>query len=69
MGKVLFSLAFATALLACASAEASTFVCGAVGLRDRAWARSPNVAAAKLAALNRCARHGDICVPTYCMPR
>jgi hypothetical protein len=34
MGKSFFSLAFATALLALASSEASAFVCQAVGVRS-----------------------------------
>jgi hypothetical protein len=45
MGKTLFSLTFATALLALASSEASafvysSFVCQAVGARSVGWGRS-----------------------------
>ena len=68
MGKVLFSLAFATALIALASSEASAFVCQAVGVRSVAWGRSYFVADAKLMALSRCARRSGICSITYCVP-
>ena len=70
MGKIFFSLAFATALLALASSEASafTFVCEAVGVRSRAWGRSFYVVEAKLAALHRCARRSGICTISYCVP-
>jgi hypothetical protein len=70
MGKFLFSLAFATALLALASSEASAFafVCQAVGVRSRAWGRSFYVVEAKLMALNRCARRSGICTISYCVP-
>jgi hypothetical protein len=68
MGKFLFSLAFATALLAVASSEASAFVCQAVGVRSRAWGRSFYVVEAKLTALNRCARRSGICTISYCRP-
>ena len=48
MGKVLFSLAFATALLAVASSEASAnFVCQAVGARSVGYGRAYFVADAK----------------------
>jgi hypothetical protein len=67
MGKILFSLAFATALLALASSEASAFVCQAVGVRSVAWGRSYFVADAKLMALSRCARRNGICT-IYCVP-
>ena len=70
MGKSFFSLAFATALLALASSEASAFafVCQAVGVRSRAWGRSFYVVEAKLAALHRCARRSGICTISYCVP-
>ena len=68
MGKILFSLAFVTALLALASSEASAFVCKAVGLRSRAWGRSFYVVEAKLTALSRCARRSGICTISYCVP-
>ena len=68
MGKILFSLAFATALVALASSEASAFVCQAVGVRSVAWGRSYFVADAKLMALSRCARRSGICSITYCVP-
>jgi hypothetical protein len=68
MGKILFSLAFATALLALASSEASAFVCQAVGVRSVAWGRSYFVADAKLMALSRCARRSGICSISYCVP-
>jgi len=68
MGKVLFSLAFATALIALASSEASAFVCQAVGVRSVAWGRSYFVADAKLMALSRCARRSRICTISYCVP-
>ena len=68
MGKILFSLAFATALVALASSEASAFVCQAVGVRSVAWGRSYFVADAKLMALSRCARRSGICAISYCVP-
>jgi hypothetical protein len=68
MSKTLFSLAFATALLALASSEASAFVCKAVGLRSRAWGRSYFVVEAKLTALNRCQRRSIVCTISYCRP-
>ena len=70
MGKFLFSLAFATALLALAASEASAFafVCQAVGVRSVAWGRSFFVADAKLIALSRCARRSGICTISYCVP-
>jgi len=68
MGKIIFSLAFATALVALASSEASAFVCQAVGVRSRAWGRSFYVVEAKLIALNRCARRSGICTISYCHP-
>jgi hypothetical protein len=73
MGKILFSLTFATVLLALASSEASAFVyssfaCQAVGVRSVAWGRSFFVADAKLIALSRCARHSGICTISYCVP-
>jgi hypothetical protein len=68
MGKILFSLAFAIALLALASSEASAFVCQAVGVRSVAWGRSYFVADAKLMALSRCARRSGICSISYCVP-
>ena len=68
MGKILFSLAFATALVALASSEASAFVCQAVGVRSVAWGRSYFVADAKLMALSRCAPRSGICTISYCVP-
>jgi hypothetical protein len=68
MSRTLFSLAFAAALLALASSEASAFVCKAVGLRSRAWGRSYSVVEAKLTALNRCQRRSGICTIAYCRP-
>jgi hypothetical protein len=71
MGKTLFSLAFAAALLAFASSEASAFVfvCEAVGVRSHAWGRSFYVVEAKLTALRRCARRsGLLCTIAYCRP-
>ena len=68
MGKILLSLAFATALVALASSEASAFVCQAVGVRSVAWGRSYFVADAKLMALSRCARRSGICTISYCVP-
>jgi hypothetical protein len=70
MRKILFLLAFATALLALASSEASafTFLCQAVGARSRAWGRSFYVVEAKLTALSRCARRSGICTISYCVP-
>jgi hypothetical protein len=65
MGKILFSLTFATALLALASSEASafvysSFVCQAVGARSVGWGRSFFVGDAKMIALSRCARRSGI---------
>jgi hypothetical protein len=73
MGKTLFSLTFATALLALASSEASafvssSFVCQAVGVRSVGWGRSFFVGDAKLIALSRCARRSGICTVSYCVP-
>jgi hypothetical protein len=68
MAKTLFSLAFATALLALASSEASAFVCQAVGVRSVAWGRSYFAGDAKLIALSRCARRSGICTISYCRP-
>src|SRR5262245_42291242 len=53
MGKILVSLAFATALLALASSEASaflysSFVCQAVGARSVGWGRSFFIGEAKV---------------------
>ena len=53
--KILFSLTFATALLALASSEASafvysSFVCQAVGVRSVDWGRSFFVGDAKMIA-------------------
>jgi hypothetical protein len=66
MGRILFSLTFATALLALASSEAaafvySSFVCQAVGVRSVDWGRSFFVGEAKMIALSRCARRSGIC--------
>jgi hypothetical protein len=73
MGKTLFSLTFATALLALASSEASafvysSFVCQAVGVRSVGWGRSFFVGEAKMIALSRCARRSGICTISYCVP-
>jgi hypothetical protein len=73
MGKILPSLAFATALLALASSEASaflysSFVCQAVGARSVGWGRSFFVGEAKVIALSRCARRSGICTISYCVP-
>ena len=73
LGKILFSLAFATALLALASSEASAFVyssfaCQAVGVRSVAWGRSFFIGEAKVIALSRCARRSGICTISYCVP-
>jgi hypothetical protein len=68
MGKILFSLAFASALLAFASSEASAFVCQAVGFRSVAWGRAYFASDAKLIALGRCARRSGICTISYCVP-
>jgi hypothetical protein len=73
MVKTLFSLAFATALLAFASSEASaflysSFVCQAVGARSVGWGRSFFVGEAKVIALSRCARRSGICTISYCVP-
>jgi hypothetical protein len=71
MGKIVGSLAFATALLALASSQASaftSFVCQAVGARSVAYGRSFFVADAKLIALSRCARRSGICTISYCVP-
>ncbi|HEX9424095.1 MAG TPA: hypothetical protein VF899_12700 [Pyrinomonadaceae bacterium] len=73
MGKILFSLTFATALLALASSEASafvysSFVCQAVGARSVDWGRSFFVGDAKMIALSRCARRSGICTISYCVP-
>ncbi len=68
MGKILFSLAFTTALLALASSEASAFVCQAVGARSVGWGRSFFIGEAKVIALSRCARRSGICTISYCVP-
>jgi hypothetical protein len=73
MGKILVSLAFATALLALASSEASaflysSFVCQAVGARSVGYGRAYFVADAKWQALIRCERHSGICIISYCVP-
>ena len=73
MGKILFSLTFATALLAFASSEASafvysSFVCQAVGVHSVEWGRSFFVGDAKMIALSRCARRSGICTISYCVP-
>ncbi len=65
MGKTLFSLTFATVLLALASSEASaflysSFVCQAVGARSVGWGRSFFIGEAKVIALSRCARRSGI---------
>jgi hypothetical protein len=70
MGKILFSLAFATALLGVASSEASAanFVCQAVGARSVGYGRAYFVADAKWQALIRCERYSGICIISYCVP-
>src|SRR5439155_20432513 len=69
MGKILFSLAFAAALLAVASSEASAnFVCQAVGARSVGYGRAYFVADAKWQALIRCERRSGICIISYCVP-
>jgi hypothetical protein len=73
MAKFLASLAFATALAALVSSEASafvysSFVCQAVGLRSVAYGRSFFIGDAKLIALSRCARRSGICTISYCVP-
>jgi hypothetical protein len=70
MGKSLASLAFAAALLAVASSEASAynFVCQAVGPRSVGWGRSFWVVDAKLQALGQCQRRGVLCTISYCNP-
>jgi hypothetical protein len=73
MRKILFSLTFATALLALASSGASafvysSFVCQAVGVRSVDWGRSFFVGDAKMIALSRCARRSGICTISYCVP-
>jgi len=73
MGKTLFSLTFATVLLALASSEASaflysSFVCQAVGARSVDWGRSFFIGEAKVIALSRCARRSGICTISYCVP-
>src|SRR5881409_1435048 len=73
MGKTLFSLTFATALIAFASSEASafvysSFVCQAVGMRSVAYGRSFFIGDAKLIALSRCARRSGLCTISYCVP-
>ena len=71
MGKIAASLAFATALLALASSEASafTFVCQAVGPGGSVgWGRSYWVVEAKFQALGRCQRRGGLCIISYCTP-
>jgi hypothetical protein len=66
MGKTLFSLTFATALLALASSEASafvysSFVCQAVGVRSVGWGRSFFVGEAKMIALSMITRKERRC--------
>ena len=69
MGKFLFSLAFATTLLALASSEGSAnFVCQAVGTRSVGYGRAYFVADAKWQALIRCERRSGICIISYCVP-
>ena len=73
MGKIVCSLAFATALLAFASSEASafiypSFVCQAVGARSVAYGRAFFVGDAKVIALSRCQRRSGICTISYCTP-
>ena len=73
MTKTLFSLTFATALLALASTEASaflysSFVCQAVGARSVGYGQSFFIGEAKVIALSRCARRSGICTISYCVP-
>ena len=70
MGKFLFSLAFATAVFAVASSEASaaSFVCQAVGPRSVGYGRAYFVADAKWQALIRCERRRGVCIISYCVP-
>ena len=73
MSKILCSLAFATALIALASSEASafffsSFVCQAVGARSVGYGRAFFVGDAKVIALSRCARRSGICTISYCVP-
>jgi hypothetical protein len=73
MGKILVPFAFATALLALASSEASaflysSFVCQAVGARSVGYGRAYFVADAKWQALIRCERYSGICIISYCVP-
>ena len=68
--RILFSLTFATAMLASSGASAfvySSFVC-AVGVRSVDWGRSFFVGDAKMIALSRCARRSGICTISYCVP-
>src|SRR5215469_13306813 len=70
MGKFLFSLAFATALLAVASSEASAnFVCQAVGARSVGYGRAYVVADAKWQALIRCERRSGVCTSAIAFRR
>ena len=73
MGKIVCSLACATALLAFASSEASafiysSFVCQAVGARSVAYGRAFFIGDAKVIALSRCQRRSGICTISYCVP-
>jgi hypothetical protein len=73
MTKTLFSLTFATALLALASTEASaflysSFVCQAVGARSVAYGQHFFIGEAKVIALSRCARRSGLCTISYCVP-
>jgi hypothetical protein len=70
MAKILFSLAFASALLAFASSEASasSFVCQAVGPRSVAYGRAYFASDAKWQALIRCERRSGFCIISYCVP-
>ena len=68
MGKILFSLAFATALALASSEASANFVCQAVGARSVAYGRAYFVADAKWQALIRCERRSGICIISYCVP-
>jgi hypothetical protein len=73
MGKILFSLTFATALLSLAPSEASaflysSFVCQAVGARSVEYGRAFFIGDAKVIALSKCARRSGLCTISYCVP-
>ena len=43
-------------------------LCEAAGMRSRAWGYSYWIVEAKLMALSRCERRGEICGISYCRP-